>query len=149
VTHLYNYGLSDGGDVVIHNEKGPGGSEASITRDDDTATTLYEFSFPATSLGLDGYESGMQIGAGVCVNDRDTQDGQGGQKGWSGWGPYAAVYGKTASARGLVSLVGEAGGLASVASSTESVSVPTIVDFGMVCAMTTVENGCRLFTNGA
>ena len=45
---------------------------------------------------------------GVCVNDGDTQDGQGGQKGWSGWGPYAAVYGKTASATGLVSLVGDA-----------------------------------------
>ena len=80
MTHLYNYGLSDGGDVVIHNEKGPGGSEASITRGDDTATTLYEFSFPAASLGLDDYESGMQIGVGVCVNDRDTQDGQVGQK---------------------------------------------------------------------
>jgi len=44
------------------------------------------------------------------VNDGDTQDGQGGQKGWSGWGPYAAVYGKTASATGLVNLVGEPGG---------------------------------------
>ena len=110
VTHLYNYGLSDGGDVVIHNEKGPGGSEASITRDDDTATTLYEFAFPAASLGLDGYESGMSIGVGLCVNDGDTQDGQSGQKGWSGWGPYAAVYGKTASATGLVNLVGEPGG---------------------------------------
>ena len=108
VTHLYNYGLSDGGDVVIMNEKGPGGSEASITRDEDSTTTLYEFSFPAASLGLDGYESGMQIGVGICVNDGDTQDGQGGQKGWSGWGPYAAVYGKTASATGLVSLVGDA-----------------------------------------
>ena len=42
------------------------------------------------------------------MNDGDTQDGQGGQKGWSGWGPYAAVYGKTASATGLVSLVGDA-----------------------------------------
>ena len=51
VTHLYNYGLSDAGDVVIHNEKGPGGTEVSITRDDDTTTTLYEFAFPAASLG--------------------------------------------------------------------------------------------------
>jgi len=41
------------------------------------------------------------------------------------------VYGKTASATGLVNLVGEApGGPASVASSTESVEGPTIVDFG-------------------
>ena len=114
VTHLYNYGLSDGGDVVIMNEKGPGGTEASITRDEDTTTTLYEFCFPAASLGLDGYESGMQIGVGLCVNDGDTQDGQGGQKGWSGWGPYAAVYGKTASATGLVSLVGETSGVRAI-----------------------------------
>jgi len=106
VTHLYNYGLSDAGDVVIHNERGPGGSEVSITRDDDTTTTLYEFAFPAASLGLDGYESGMSIGVGICVNDGDTEDGQQGQRGWSGWGPYAAVYGKTASATGLVNLVG-------------------------------------------
>jgi len=44
------------------------------------------------------------------VNDGDTEDGQNGQKGWSGWGPYSAVYGKTASATGLVNLVGEAPG---------------------------------------
>jgi hypothetical protein len=109
VTHLYNYGMAEG-DVIIHNEKGPGGTVASITRDDDTTTTLYELVFPAASLGLDAYESGMSIGVGVCVNDGDTQDGQGGQKGWSGWGPYAAVYGKTASATGLVTLTGEAAG---------------------------------------
>jgi len=114
VTHLYNYGLSDDGDVVIHNEKGDGGTEASITRDDDTTTTLYEFKFPAASLGLDAFESGMSIGVGVCVNDGDTDEGQGGQKGWSGWGPYAAVYGKTASATGLVTLVGEPGGAGAV-----------------------------------
>ncbi|MDC0319384.1 hypothetical protein OAM02_02235, partial [Verrucomicrobia bacterium] len=130
VTHLYNYGMADG-EVIIHNEKGPGDTVASITRDDDTTTTLYELVFPAASLGLDAYESGMSIGVGVCVNDGDTDDGQGGQKGWSGWGPYAAVYGKTASATGLVTLVGKApSGPASVASSTESVNVPTIVDFG-------------------
>ena len=107
VTHLYNYGLA-GDDVIIHNERGPGGTVASITRDDDTTTTLYELVYPAASLGLDAYESGMSIGVGVCVNDGDTDDGQGGQKGWSGWGPYAAVYGKTASATGLVTLVGDA-----------------------------------------
>jgi hypothetical protein len=107
VTHLYNYGLSDGGDVILNHERGPGGTEASITRDDDTMTTLYELKFPAASLGLDAFESGLSIGIGACVNDGDTEDGQGGQKGWSGWGPYAAVYGKTASATGLVTLVGE------------------------------------------
>ena len=110
VTHLYNYALADSGDLVLMNEKGPGGTELAVTRDDDTTTTLYEIKFPAASLGLDAYESGMSIGVGVCVNDGDTQDGQGGQKGWSGWGPYAAVYGKTASATGLVTLVGEAPG---------------------------------------
>ena len=104
VTHLYNYALSDGGDVVIHNEKGPGGTELAVTRDDDSGTTSYEIALPAASLGLDSYELGMEIGVGLCVNDGDTDDGQGGQKGWSGWGPYAAVYGKTASATGLVSL---------------------------------------------
>ena len=109
VTHLYNYGLA-GDDVIIHNERGPGGTVASITRDDDTTTTLYELVFPAASLGLDAYESGMSIGVGVCVNDGDTEEGQGGQRGWSGWGPYAAVYGKTASATGLVTLVGDAPG---------------------------------------
>ena len=109
VTHLYNYGLA-GDEVIIHNERGPGGTVASITRDDDTTTTLYELVFPAASLGLDGYESGMSIGIGVCVNDGDTEEGQGGQRGWSGWGPYAAVYGQTASATGLVTLVGEAPG---------------------------------------
>ena len=108
VTHLYNYALADSGDLVLMNEKGPGGTELSVTRDDDTTTTLYEIKFPAASLGLDAYESGMSIGVGICVNDGDTQDGQGGQKGWSGWGPYAAVYGKTASATGLVTLVGDA-----------------------------------------
>jgi hypothetical protein len=107
VTHLYNYGLA-GDDVIIHNERGPGGTVASITRDDDTTTTLYELVYPAASLGLDAYESGMSIGVGVCVNDGDTEEGQGGQRGWSGWGPYAAVYGKTASATGLVTLVGDA-----------------------------------------
>ena len=110
VTHLYNYALNDNGDVVVHNERGPGGTELAVTRDEDTTTTLYEIKLPAASLGLDAYESGMSIGVGLCVNDGDTEDGQGGQKGWSGWGPYAAVYGKTASATGLVNLVGDAPG---------------------------------------
>jgi hypothetical protein len=139
VTHLYNFGLSDAGDVVIHNEKGPGGTEVSITRDDDATTTLYEFAFPAASLGLDGYESGMSIGVGLCVNDGDTQDGQNGQKGWSGWGPYAAVYGKTASATGLVSLVGEPGGASAnlVANgSFEADDVPEWPGYGAITAWT-------------
>ena len=46
----------------------------------------------------------MALGIGICVNDGDTEAGQEGQKGWSGWGPYAAVYGKTASAAGVVTL---------------------------------------------
>jgi hypothetical protein len=107
VTHLYNYALADSGDLVVMNEKGPGGTELAVTRDDDTNTTSYEIKLPAASLGLDAYESGMSIGVGLCVNDGEQDAGQGGQKGWSGWGPYAAVYGKTASATGLVNLVGE------------------------------------------
>ena len=91
ITHLYNYGLSDEGEVVIHNEKGPGGTEAVIERDDESGTTIYELMFPASSIGLEGYKGGMQFGVGVCVNDGD--EGQEGQKGWSGWGPYTIAYG--------------------------------------------------------
>jgi hypothetical protein len=59
------------------------------------------------------------------------------------------VYGKTASATGLVSLVGEPGGLASVASSTESVSVPTIVDFGDLSGDASYEFYFKAIKSGA
>ena len=59
---------------------------------------------PAASLGLDVLSAGDVIAVGVCVNDGDSEAGQGGQKGWSGWGPHAAVFGKTPSETGLVTL---------------------------------------------
>ena len=48
VTHLYNYGLSDDGDVVIHNEKAPGGTEASINRDDGGPATFVRVKVPGS-----------------------------------------------------------------------------------------------------
>ncbi len=107
VTHLYNYAWdAAGGTYVHHHEQGPDGTEAVVTRYEDVQTTTYEVKIPATAWGLaaDGGEAGMTLGIGICINDGDTEAGQGGQKGWSGWGPYAAVYGKTASATGVVTL---------------------------------------------
>ena len=114
VTHLYNYAWdAAGGTIVHHHETGPGGTEAVVTRYDaagglDAATT-YEIKIPATAWGLaaDGAQAGMTLGIGICVNDGDLDAGQGGQKGWSGWGPYAAVYGKTASAAGVVTFAAD------------------------------------------
>jgi hypothetical protein len=111
VTHLYNYAWDDaGGSVVHHHELGADGTEAVVTRYDATsssdAATTYEVQIPATAWGLpaNGAAAGLALGIGICVNDGDTEAGQDGQKGWSGWGPYAAVYGKTASATGVVTL---------------------------------------------
>ena len=106
VTHLYNYALSDDGDVIINNEDGPGGTECSITRNDETTTTLYELKFPAASLDLDAFKSGMQFGIGICINDSDTLEP--GQRGWGGWGPNSRVFGLSPQDTGLVTLIGEA-----------------------------------------
>ena len=80
VTHLYNYGLSDAGDLVIMNEKGPGGTEGVDYKDEDTTTTLYELKFPAASLIGSLRDRDVHRGS-RCVNDGDTEEGQGGQKG--------------------------------------------------------------------
>ena len=61
VTFLYNFALNDGGELLIHNENAPGGAELAVERDDDTGTTSYEIVFPAASLEVDAFESGMQI----------------------------------------------------------------------------------------
>jgi hypothetical protein len=114
VTHLYNYaiGVEMGADnIVAHHESGPGGTEAVVSRFEASANfmafTTYELKFPAAIWGIAAGEAGLQLGIGICANDGDTEAGQGGQKGWSGWGPYAAVYGKTASATGIVTLGAE------------------------------------------
>jgi len=66
VTFLYNLAMNDGGDLLIHNERGPGGVELAVVRDDDAGTTSYEIVFPAASLEVDAFEAGMQIGIGLC-----------------------------------------------------------------------------------
>ena len=107
VLFLYNYAISMAGDIVAHHERGPGGTQAAIFRDEPTTSTYYEFKFTAASMGRDHFSGNTQIGIGACVNDGDLEDGQGGQKGWSGWGPYGAVYGKNAQATVLIRLVDE------------------------------------------
>ena len=107
ITHLYNYAESSTGDHIAHHERGPGGTSVVIERDEEaqpSPTTGYEITFTASSLGRDSFTAGQVIAVGVCVNDGDQGAGQGGQKGWSGWGPHSAVYGKTPSQTGLVTL---------------------------------------------
>eukprot|EP01051_Picozoa_sp_SAG22_P022061 SAG22_NODE_5134_length_1079_cov_3.641837_2_plen_275_part_01 len=108
---LYNYGLADSGDHVLHHERHPCPAdvqctEAAIQR--VTKTTIYEIKFPAHALGIDVLATGYGFGLGVCVNDGDTDAaGQAGQRGWSGWGPYSIVFGKNAASTGLVTLTGD------------------------------------------
>jgi hypothetical protein len=114
ITHLYNYAITNTGEHVAHHERGPGGTSVTIERDEVTQMTGYEVTFPAESI-----DRTVPLGActadpclddnsvfaiGITVNDGDTEAGQEGQKGWSGWGPHSAVYGKTPSECGLVTL---------------------------------------------
>ena len=114
VIGLLNIGLDNNKeDVIVHNEMKPGSSadltaqeHVKIVRHDTHSVTSYEVKVPRTWLAFDSaFAAGMAIGVGICVNDGEAEEGQAGQKGWSGWGPYSAVYGKTASATGLVNLV--------------------------------------------
>lgn len=105
VTHLYNFALYDDGRVIADHERGPGPYEAAVKR--AGSVTTYEARFTPASLGVDRFRSGQKLGIGVCVNDGDKEEP--GQKGWSGWGPHAAVFGKTASETGLVTLTGSPG----------------------------------------
>jgi hypothetical protein len=82
-----------------------------MSRNEETKITIYEFIFPAHSLGIDAYYSGLQFGLSTCINDGDVVgiDGtnQAGQGGWSGWAPYGTVWGgKQAENTGLAALVG-------------------------------------------
>jgi hypothetical protein len=106
-THLYNYALNDTQDgIILGNEmvSGAGMTEddVAIVRDDAAGTTFYEAKFAPELLDLTGFDVGMSIGVGVCVNDGDLDTP--GQKGWSGWGPHAAVFGKNGDKTGLVTL---------------------------------------------
>lgn len=101
---LYNYALGgiEGatGDVVIHHEAGPGGTEAVVTR--NSPITTYEIKFPKDSIGLADLSDGVQLGIGMAINDGD--EATPGQKGWGGLGPHAVVFGKTPSETALITL---------------------------------------------
>lgn len=108
---LYNVALSEGGDILLHNERLNGqeglvsGEDIAITRDEDTKTTNYEYRFTPAKFGLDiSLSAGIQIGLGICVNDGDFGEGQTGQKGWSGWNPHTVVHNKNPEKAGLVVL---------------------------------------------
>ena len=75
-----------------------------IERNEARLTTGYEIVFPAASIDRVSFGSNMIIAVGICINDGDQGAGQHGQKGWSGWGPHSAVYGKTPSETGRVTL---------------------------------------------
>jgi hypothetical protein len=106
ITHLYNYALGGDeaalGEIHIHDERGPGGSQAVIIRNSAAKKTTYEIRFPASALDLPKFDAGMKIGVGLCVNDGDQETP--GQRGWSGWGVHSIVHGKTAQQTGLVTL---------------------------------------------
>jgi len=108
VSYLYNYALNGKedalSDIVINHEKGPGGTEAAITRDTVNKKTYYEIKFPASSLEVAKFVTGQKINVALCVNDGDEETP--GQKGWSGWGPHAIVFGKSPEYAGEVTLVG-------------------------------------------
>lgn len=107
VMYLYNYGLNgkedELGDVLVNHEKGPGGTEAAITRDTVNKKTYYEIKFPASALEVEKFAVGQKVNVALCVNDGDEETP--GQKGWSGWGPHAIVFGKSAEYAGEVTLV--------------------------------------------
>ena len=43
-----------------------------MSRNEETKITIYEFIFPAHSLGIDAYYSGLQFGLSTCINDGDV-----------------------------------------------------------------------------
>jgi hypothetical protein len=108
---LYNHGLAEPGDLVLHHESHPCPPDDFCTemvaiRDEGSKTTVYELVFSALTLGVDQFSSGYQFGLGICVNDGDSEQiggGNGaGQGGWSGWAPYGIVHdGKRAENNGL------------------------------------------------
>jgi len=107
VTHLYNFALNDSQDsILIGNEQSEGDGltpdDVAIVRDDSAKVTFYEAKFAPEILGFTGYEAGMKVAVGICVNDGDVDTP--GQKGWGGWGPHAAVFGKSPEKTGLVTL---------------------------------------------
>jgi hypothetical protein len=103
---LYNYalgGVEDAlGSVIVMHEAGPGGTEASVTRDSATKLTTYEVKLPKASLAIDELAPGVQFGLGMAINDGD--EATPGQKGWGGLGAHSIVHGKTPRDTALVTL---------------------------------------------
>jgi hypothetical protein len=102
---LYDVGLEPSGVVRGWVEHGRGNPDVSISRDETTSVTVYEFAVPALALGLDVLQGGMSINVGVVVDEGDDDgDNQAGQRGWDGWGPYITIMGKTPESTGIVTL---------------------------------------------
>ena len=105
---LYNYAVSgideSLGDVYVHHEAGPGGTEAFVGRNTTTKKTTYEIRLPKAALGLTSLAYGTQFGLGMAINDGDDGEGQQGQKGWGGLGAHSIVFGKTPGETALVTL---------------------------------------------
>jgi hypothetical protein len=106
---LYNYAVGgrEGaiGEVFVHHEAGPGGTEAVVRRDATARKTIYEIKLPAASMDLvPPLTAGTEFGLGMAINDGDTQAGQDGQKGWGGLGAHSIVFGKTPQETALVTL---------------------------------------------
>jgi hypothetical protein len=103
---LYNYALSgeEGalGEIYIHHEAGPGGTDAVVTRNSTTKRTVYEIKLPKASLGLDTLEGGVRFGLGMAINDGDEDTP--GQRGWGGLGAHSIVFGKSPEETALVTL---------------------------------------------
>ncbi|HOB99530.1 MAG TPA: sugar-binding protein [Verrucomicrobiota bacterium] len=105
---LYNYAVSGTdesiGEVYVHHEAGPGGTEAFVARNTTTKKTTYEIKLPKAALGLTSLVYGTQFGLGMAINDGDDGEGQQGQKGWGGLGAHSIVFGKTPGETALVTL---------------------------------------------
>jgi hypothetical protein len=111
---LYNYALGGAegalGDVYVHHEAGPGGTEGIVTRNATTKKTIYEIKLPASSLGLTApLQAGTRFGLGMAINDGDELTP--GQKGWGGLGAHSIVFGKTPAQTALITLTTNAPGV--------------------------------------
>ncbi|MFT4548537.1 MAG: hypothetical protein ACI8XO_001900 [Verrucomicrobiales bacterium] len=110
---LYNYalgGVEDAlGALVVLEEAGPGGTEASVVRNIETKRTTYEIRLPKESMALESLELGTMFGLGMAINDGDETTP--GQKGWGGLGAHALVFGKSPEQTALITLgIGGSGG---------------------------------------
>ena len=103
---LYNYALGGTeealGEIYVHHEAGPGGTEAVVTRNSTTKRTIYEIKLPKEALALETLTGGVRFGLGMAINDGDEEAP--GQQGWGGLGAHSIVFGKSPSETALVTL---------------------------------------------